>query len=365
MGVKDKCTVLAIDDDAVTLNSINELLKETYNVRPFPSWFIASKFLERNNADIILLDCNMPDISGLEVLDLLKSNEKTSQIPVIFLTGTDDSEAEVEALEKGAVDYVLKPIRPNALLIRLYTQLELAHYRNELEDMVRAKTAQIVEANDKLLEREDLTLDLLAKASELRDNDTGKHIMRTTRYVKIITDELVKSTDKSHAITPQKATDIIKASKLHDIGKISIPDNVLLKQGRLNPYEYETIKKHTTAGGKLLRETKPDIESDPLLLEAYNIAIGHHEWWNGSGYPCKLSRENIPLSARIVAIADVYDALVTERPYKKPFSHEEAVSIIMRDAGKHFDPKIAAVFHEIAPQFMELLSCGGSSRGGY
>ncbi|MCL2019733.1 MAG: response regulator [Oscillospiraceae bacterium] len=356
-----KPIILAVDDDPIILNTVMATLKEGYKVIPFTSAVAALKYLQANSADLILLDCSMPDMTGFEMFRQILADIKLKEIPVIFLTGETDGGGEAAALQTGAVDYITKPIRSQALLTRISVQLELYNYRKNLEKLVEEKTSMLNEALNLLKTREDVTLNLLAQITELRDCDTGAHIERTTEFVKIIVEDLLKNPSEGYALTPQEAEDIIKSAKLHDLGKIAIPDNILLKAGKLTDDEFETIKTHPEAGRKLLSRTIDGmksvnihrisdedserlISSDSFLKTALDITYGHHEKWSGEGYPLGLSGNDIPLSARIVALADVYDALTSERPYKKAFSHEESASIIKKDSGRHFDPHLVNIF---------------------
>jgi len=354
MSYEEKKTILTIDDDPIILNQIMNILKTKYIVRPFTSGEKALDFLETHLVDLILLDCNMPGMSGFDVLAKLQENEWYKTIPVIFLTGSVDGDDEVKALSNGAMDYLLKPIKEQSLEQRVSLQIELQGYRNELEQLVAERTEDLYKANQKLMEREKITLELLAKAGDLRDHDTGEHIARTTNYVRIIAEDLVTHPKEGYEMTRMQAHDITDAAKLHDIGKVAMPDGVLLKPGKLTPEEFDIIKTHPIHGADLLAEAVEKLGDDDLLNEGRNIAYAHHEKWNGTGYPRKLAGADIPLSARIAAIADVFDALTSERPYKKAFSNEEAFSILYNDAGSHFDPYLIEVVKRHEEDFAKI-----------
>ena len=355
MGENERKTILTIDDDPIILNQIMSILKDEYAIRPFTSGEAALNFLEAHPVDLILLDCNMPGgMSGFDVLGKLQERPEYKSIPVIFLTGSIDGDDELTALESGAMDYLLKPIKDKSLAKRVSLQIELQEYRNELEMLVAERTEELYRANIKLLEREKTTLDLLAKASDMRDHDTGEHIQRTTNYVRIITEDLVAYPKEGYILTKQQATDIVEAAKLHDIGKVAMPDNVLLKPGKLTAEEFEIIKTHPVHGAHLLDAAVEKLGDDNLLREARNIAYAHHEKWDGSGYPRKLSGQDIPLSARIAAIADVFDALTSERPYKKAFSNNDAFQILYGDAGSHFDPYLIGIVKQHEEDFTNI-----------
>ncbi len=338
-----KPIILAVDDDAITLNTVISTLKNDYSIRPFTSGEAVLKYLTTQSADLILLDYLMPGLTGFDVLRTLQENPRYKEIPTIFLTGSIDGESEVEALEMGAVDYILKPIKPRALLTRVRLQLELQAHRKHLESMVEEKTRSLNDAYNKLKIREDITLNLLARITDLRDHDTGNHIERTTNVVRVIVEDLLENPVYGYSITSFEADDIIRSAKLHDLGKIATPDNILLKPGRLTPEEFETIKLHPVHSAELLSDFVRKMD-DSFLNMAQDIAYAHHERWDGSGYPNGLVGVEIPLAARIVAIADVYDALTSARPYKKPFPHEKAIEIISESSGIDFDPYLINVF---------------------
>lgn len=348
-----KPVILAIDDDAIILNTVISTLKNDYSVRPFTSGETALKYLAGQTADLILLDNKMPCLSGLDMLKRLQANPRTALIPTIFLTGSIDGDSEVEALELGAVDYINKPVRPGSLLTRVRLQLELQAHRKHLEAMVDEKTIDLGRAYRKLEAREDITLNILARATDLRDHETGDHIERTTEFVRILVSDIVANPRGSqYRLTAFEAMDIIKSAKLHDLGKIAMPDHILLKPGGLTPEEFEIIKMHPVHGERLLSDFIRQME-DPFLLTARDIAYSHHEKWDGSGYPLGLKKEDIPLAARIVAVADVYDALTSIRPYKVACSHEKSLNIIQENSGRHFDPYLVEVFMRHASEIAQ------------
>jgi len=349
-----KPSVLTIDDDPIILNLVFSALKDEYLVRPFTSGPAALEYLKNNSADLILLDHNMPEMTGFEVLTALRDDPNTRDIPVIYLTGSVNSEDEITALELGAADYLLKPFRPRALTTRVRMQIELARHRNHLEELVAEKTQELSEANKKLILRDRITLDMLAQASDLRDHDTALHLERTTAYTKIIVDDLLETPTEGYIVTPEYGSDIIDAVKLHDLGKLAMPDAVLLKPGRLTEDEFAIIKTHPTYGHDMLQNAMDKMDADTLLGTALDIAFSHHEKWNGSGYPQGLKGLDIPLSARIAAISDVFDALTSERPYKRAFTPREAFDIMYKDSGTHFDPYLIDVVKRHETAFTEV-----------
>ena len=363
MSEDKRKTILAIDDDPIVLNHIVSILKDEYTVRPITSGEAALNYLESHMIDLMLLDCNMPGgMSGFEVLARLQEIPEYKSIPVIFLTGSVDGDDEVTALTNGAMDYLLKPIKEKSLAKRVSLQIELQEYRNELEQLVAERTEDLLRANLKLLDRDKITLDLLARAGDLRDHDTGEHIARTTNYVRIIAEDLVKNPKAGYELTRDRALDIVEAAKLHDIGKVAMPDGVLLKPGRLTEEEFDIIKTHPIHGANLLDEAVEKLGDDDLLREARYIAYAHHEKWNGTGYPRNLAGDDIPLSARIAAIADVFDALTSERPYKTAFTNKEAFKIMYDDAGTHFDPYLIEVVKQHENDFVNIRAGIGLER---
>ena len=348
-----KPVITAIDDDPIILNFLVSMLKAEYSVRPFTSGRIALEFLRNHKSDLVLLDHQMPDMMGLALLEELQRDPRTREIPVIILTGSMDSDCEVEALQRGAVDYITKPIRHQSLLTRVRLQLELQRHRRELETIVEERTESLHAAYNKLRAREEITLSMLAKATDLRDHDTGHHIERTTEFVRIIVTDILQNPKPRYELTQETADDIVRSSKLHDIGKIALPDQILLKPDRLTADEFIVVKEHPVHGERFLSEFVKKMD-DSFLDIARDIAYAHHERWDGSGYPTGVRGEAIPLSARIAAIADVYDALTSERPYKKPYSHEQAVKIVLENSGSHFDPYLVTIFDKHHEEFRKI-----------
>jgi putative two-component system response regulator len=354
-GNTDKAVILTVDDDPIILNAVLEVLKQDYTVRPFTSGEAALSYLKNNSADLILLDHNMPNMTGLEVLQLLQDDPATRIIPVIFLTGSVDSEDEVRALEIGAMDYLLKPFRPGSLLTRVRLQIELYHHRHHLEDLVKLRTEELRAVNQKLERRDKITIDLLAKASDMRDHETGAHIERVVLFTEVIVNDLLACPHGTYQITNQYGRDIVDAVKLHDLGKLAMPDNVLLKPGKLTEEEFRIIKTHPIYGSKMLSQAIEKMGEDSLLWTAFEIVYGHHEKWDGTGYPNGVKGDKIPLSARIAAVADVFDALTSERPYKHAWTPEEAFALIYADAGRHFDPYLTEIVKRHEEEFIQIV----------
>lgn len=346
--ITEKPVILAVDDDATNLRFLEEILQENYRPYLAPSGERAIKFLQKRIPDLILLDVEMPDMSGYEVIREIKQNPEWKDIPIIFLTGLEGRDNEKEALALGAVDYILKPISAEIVKARAGLHVELELYRKGLEQMVEKRTSQ-------LHRTQDVILDILANMTSVRDSETGAHIKRTTYYVQELVENLRSLNHPDYQIPDLYAENIIKSAKLHDIGKVAVPDHVLLKPARLTEMEFEMIKQHTTYGAEILESAIAELKEESYFLNvAKEIVESHHEKWNGSGYPNGLKGTDIPLSGRIMAIADVYDALISNRPYKSGFSHETAIEIILKDAGTHFDPTLIDLSRKSLDKFEEI-----------
>ena len=339
-----KKTIFLVDDDITNLTIGNNVLEKYYNVVTLNSGRRLIKMLERHRPDMILLDVDMPEMNGYETITLIKQNEATKNIPVIFLTAKTNSEFELEGLSLGAIDYITKPFSPPLLLKRLEVHLlvesqksELINFNTNLQGMVQEQTATVLELQYAVLKT-------MAVLVDSRDAFTGGHIDRTQAYLRILLEGVRESGRYDKEIADWDIELILQSSLLHDVGKIAIEDSILRKPGRLTPDEFESIKVHTSFGEKVIESIKANTTQHTFLECARIMAISHHEKWNGSGYPNKLAGTDIPLLGRVLAIADVYDALVSERPYKKPFSHAQSLNIIQEDSGKHFDPGLVEIF---------------------
>lgn len=340
-----KPEILVVDDDPTNLRFMSEILKDEYKVYLAPSGARALAFLENKHPDLVMLDIAMPGMDGYELVKHIKSISKMRDIPVIFLTGMEGREREQEAFALGAVDYIIKPIAAGIVKARVSLHIELEAYRKKLEDMVDIRTRQLARTQDAMLE-------LMAGMTAIRDSETGAHIKRTTFYTQSLVDNLQRINHPDYQISREYGNDMVKSSKLHDIGKVAVPDNILLKPARLSEYEFSMIRRHTTHGAQILdraMEELGDIAS--FMFVAREIIISHHEKWDGSGYPLGLKGGEIPLSGRIMAIADVYDALISKRPYKKSLPHEVAIETIIKDSGTHFDPKLVELSLDVIQGF--------------
>lgn len=294
--------------------------------------------------NLILMDVMMPDVSGFDVVEVLNRDSELSKIPVIFLTAKNDPEDIQKGFELGCVDYILKPFNGNELVSRVKTHLKLSNYQKSLENEVFLKTLDIENLKNIIIEA-------MGNLAEYRDNETGEHIKRTQMYIKLMCQYMIKNEIYQSVIDEEYIKLLIKSAPLHDIGKIAISDSVLLKPGKLNEQEFEIMKKHTLLGEKIIDKLLEKTGPTTFLEVAKEIAGKHHEKWDGSGYPYGLSKHNIPLCARIMAIVDVYDALVSKRVYKDAFPHEQALEIIRDSSGTHFEPILVMVFLAIEKEF--------------
>ena len=340
----DVSRILLVDDSPMNLILLQGILGDNYDTFVAESAEQALTVLENLIPDLILLDVEMPGMNGYELISKLKSDPRWIDIPVIFLTAQEGRDKEEEAFLLGAVDYIQKPISTGVVSARVNLHLELALYRRSLESMVAEKT-------EKLSKTQDTILDVLASVTAFRDKETGSHIKRTTLFGQRLLDYLAVKDIEGYRFSPVHASNIIKSLKLHDIGKVAVPDSVLLKPGKLTAREFDIMKLHTTYGAQMIDDAIKDLGDDSFLYTAREIILSHHEKWNGTGYPQGLSGTDIPLSGRTMAIADVYDALISKRPYKEPFSHEMAKEIIIGDRGAHFDPILTDAFISIESDF--------------
>lgn len=346
-------TVLVVDDTPDNLSLMSELLKDSYRVKIANNGQKAIAIAQSDHQpDLILLDIMMPEIDGYEVCSILKSNAHTQDIPVIFLTAKTAIEDEQKGLEMGAVDYITKPISPPILLARVKTQLALKASSDFLKDKNDYLEKEVTKRTREVNAIQDVTILVLASLAETRDTDTGNHILRTQHYVKALAEQLKSYPRFSEYLTDYNINMLFKSAPLHDIGKVGIPDHILLKTGPLSPEEFEVMKTHTILGRDAIihAEKKLGMSVD-FLQTAKEIAMSHQEKWDGSGYPEGLSGDDIPISARLMAIADVYDALISRRVYKAPMPHEQAIVMIEKGRGSHFDPDMVDAFLEINDAF--------------
>ena len=346
-------TVLVVDDTPDNLALISMLLKDVYNVKVAVSGEKALKIaFAANPPDLILLDIMMPQMDGYEVCRRLKAAAATRDIPVIFVTARADEEDEQIGLELGAVDYITKPISPAILVARVKAQLTIKASADFLRDKNDFLELQVSRRTREVSAIQDVTILAMASLAETRDSDTGNHILRTQHYVRALADHLCSHPRFSAFLTDYNRQMLFKSAPLHDIGKVGIPDRILLKPGKLTAEEFEIMKTHTTLGRDAIDHAERALGTDVEFLRlAKEIAYSHQEKWDGSGYPQGLAGDAIPVSARLMALADVYDALISRRVYKEPMSHEQAVGILVAGRGSHFDPDITDAFVAIQDQF--------------
>jgi len=342
--------VVLVDDDYSNLINGKNVLKTEYEVLTVPSGEKLFDLLGQITPDIILLDVEMPNMDGYAVLRELKKRATTADIPVIFLTARRDVGSELEGLSLGAVDYISKPFSPPLLLRRVENHLasetqkkQLREYGNNLAQMVEEQTQTILELQNAIFS-------VLANVVEYRDDDTGSHVCRTQRYFRVLIDGLLKNNFYTEEISTWDVRLVLLSSQLHDIGKIAIPDAILLKPGKLTPEEFNLIKLHTIVGSQIIEGIECELRVNQFIHYAQVMAVSHHEKWDGTGYPYNLSGQSIPLQGRCMAIVDVYDALVSIRPYKKALTHAEALKIIAAGSGTHFDPLIVEAFLDTEAQ---------------
>lgn len=345
MSEQNKPVVLCVDDEPTNLKFLMGILKDEYQVYLAPSGERALSFLEKKLPNLILLDVEMPKMNGYEVIRVIKESTEWSDIPVVFLTGLEGRDKEEEAFELGAIDYILKPISAGVVKARVKLHIDLDRYSRKLEELVEIRTEQLSRTQNCILE-------MLANVTSFRDQETGGHIKRTTYYTEVITQLLEEKQAEGYEIEKDYANSMVISAKLHDIGKVAVPDSILLKPGKLTDQEFQIIKLHTIYGAQLLDNAMQELKETASFLDvAREIIIGHHERWDGTGYPNGTAGAKIPLSARVMAIVDVYDALISRRPYKEPFTHDKAIDIILESAGSHFDPHLVEMCKPIFEQF--------------
>jgi putative two-component system response regulator len=344
MDLRARQTVLVVDDAPENLELLKNVLAPDYVVKVANTGEKALRIAYSDAPpDLILLDVMMPGLSGHEVCRRLKANPDRCKIPVIFVTGMDSMEDERFGLDIGAVDYITKPFSPAIVQARVRTHLALYDQTRELERMVGQRTHELVTSRGHIIRR-------LGRAAEFKDNETGNHVLRMSHYARLI---------GTAAGLGEAAVEIVfTTAPMHDVGKLGIPDHVLRKPGKLSPEEWEIMKQHPAIGAEIIGE-----HDDDLLATARLIALTHHEKWDGSGYPAGLAGEDIPLVGRIVAVADVLDALLSERPYKPAFSLAESMAYIDPQAGKHFDPMLVAALNSVLPEVVKVRAMFADERG--
>lgn len=329
-----KQTILVVDDIKENIDVLKSILREDYHIKFALSGKKAIDLAKKFKPDIILLDVMMPEMDGFETCEILKHDMVTKNIPVIFVTANNATVDEVHGFELGAVDYITKPVIPAIVKSRVHTHLRLANQEKELYKEVKEKTKELVQTQMEII-------NVLGRASEFKDNDTGIHIKRVSAYAHFIA--------LKYGINDRDAEKLALAAPMHDVGKIGIEDVILKKKGKLDPEERAKMCEHALIGGQILGSQKSEI-----LQCAKLIAEQHHEKWDGSGYPLGLAGDDIHIFARIVAVADVFDALTSKRPYKEAWPFEKAMALIKAERGHHFDPVIADIFVSSADEIIAI-----------
>ncbi len=355
-GQLEKQTILVVDDNAQNIDVLVGILGSDYRIKAAINGERALRIATGNDPpDLILLDVMMPEMNGYEVCQQLKSRADTKQIPVIFVTAKDEIEDESRGFAAGCADYITKPISPPLVKARVETHLAMHNQNRVLEEKVRQRTKELVYTRD-------VTILGLAVLAEYRDNETGAHIMRTKHYVRALARHLASKPKFREYLDEEMIELLFKSTPLHDIGKVGVPDSILLKPGPLNKEEFEEMKRHTIYGRDALMRAEKALGANgggsTFLQVGKEIAHSHHEKWDGSGYPDGLKGEEIPLPGRLVAMADVYDALISRRVYKPPYPHPKAVEIITEGDGRvepdHFDPDILEAFKALHDEFHQI-----------
>jgi len=349
-------TILIVDDTAENLTVMNALLKDDYRTKIANTGERALKIAGAEpRPDLVLLDIMMPGMDGYEVCRRLKADAATAAIPVIFLTAKTEVEDEQMGFDVGAVDYITKPISPPIVMARVKTQLTLKAAADFLRDKNAYLETEVGKRTKEVQVVQDVTIMAMASLAETRDNETGNHIRRTQNYVRALARKLQGNPLFAAQLDDGTVEMLYKSAPLHDIGKVGIPDAILLKPGKLTDEEFRVMKTHTSLGRDAILAAEKLIEAPSSFLKlAREIAHYHQEKWDGSGYPEGLAGESIPLSARLMAVADVYDALISKRVYKPPFPHDKAVAIIREGRDKHFDPHVVDAFLQIAEEFEQI-----------
>ena len=369
----ERSRILIVDDSLSSIELLGTILGEEYRISFASNGVEGLNLATQFPTDLILLDVIMPGIDGHEVCRQLKANPETSDIPVIFLTSLESATDEEYGLSLGAEDFIHKPISPPVVLARVRNHLllannkrELKRHNEELEHLVAERTKEVAYRDQQLIAAQASTITAFCALAEARDNETGNHIRRTQNYVRVLAEALRYHPRFRQYLDAETIQLLFKSAPMHDVGKVAIPDSILLKPGKLSPDEWSIMKNHCAAGRNAIASAARELgENDGTFLGyAAEIAYYHHERWNGQGYPCGLAGEDIPVSARLMAVADVYDALITKRIYKPAFPHDECLRIMIAERGEHFDPDVldallatADEFNAIARLYKDAAGC--------
>ncbi len=360
----NRSKILVVDDSKVDQLIIQGILEGHELTSAYDGLEAIEKIESGIEPEIVILDLNMPRMNGFEVLTYIRKNIPDFDIPIVILTNYEEIENEIKGLELGAVDYIRKPLNASSLVKRIEVHLSLSKAKQEikqhnekLEEIVEKRTHQLYQSRD-------ITINALVGLLEVRDIESSNHTKRTTYIMKALCEHLSTKECYGCDFTPERIKEIYKTTPLHDIGKVGIPDKILLKPGRLSKEEYETMKGHVRFGVNAISSQISEEEADIYLSTAMKIIGFHHEKYDGSGYPNQLSGKAIPIEGRLMAVVDVYDALASERVYKNAFSHETAIEMLLKDKGKHFDPDIVDAFVEIQEEVRSISMKYQSKRGG-
>jgi putative two-component system response regulator len=348
------CSVLVVDDTEINLDILTAALDKDYKVIVASDGKSALDIIEDKTPDLVLLDILMPDIDGYEVCRRLKRDSNTCDIPIMFITGMNQVQSKTRGFELGAVDYITKPFDINEVKARVKTHLTNTLAKKILENRTINLEEKVKERTRELWLTQEVTIECMASLAETRDPETGGHIKRTKEYIKTLAEYLKSHPRFSHFLNNESIDLLYKSAPLHDIGKVGVPDCILLSLEKLTPDEWEEMKKHTVYGRDALMAAGAQLGENSFLRFAREIAYTHHERWDGTGYPEGLSGEEIPISGRLMALADVYDALISKRVYKRPFSHAKAVEVIEGDKGKQFDPDVVKAFLNLEDKFRAI-----------
>ena len=348
-------TIMIVDDTEMNIAILVDALQDNYEVIVAINGLDAIELLEDQKPDLILLDIIMPEMDGYDVLKTIKKNSELEHIPVILLSAITDSGSKAKGFSLGAVDYVTKPFEIVEVMARVETQLRLEEARLILENQNLFLEEKVKERTEFLERTNSAAIYCLVALAETRDLETGEHINRTQKYIRELALELQGKDEYRDVLTNEYIELLYKSAPLHDIGKVGVKDSILLKPGRLTEEEFEEMKKHTIYGGESLMGGKNELGENSFLTLAEEIAFTHHEKWDGSGYPNRLSKKEIPISGRLMALSDVYDALISKRVYKGAFTHDEARNIILEGRGAHFDPDIVDAFIRREAEFIKIM----------
>ena len=355
MPLKQK-KILAIDDNLTNLTAIRNILKPAYEVYTAPSAAKMFELLTKIKPDMILLDVEMPDLNGYEAARILRNHVEYSDIPLIFVTSKNDPSSEIEGLELGAADYIFKPFSAPLLMTRIEKHLIQAENKEELRKLNAFMQKKLISKTTEVLDLKNAVINIVADLVEFRDGNTGGHVSRMEKYLQYLINKLVEDNIYTEEILSWDIELLLLSAQLHDVGKIAISDAILKKPGRLTDEEFAIMKTHSQIGVDAISRMEKKTEDNKFFTYAKTFAGTHHEKWDGNGYPNRLSGMDIPLEGRLMAVVDVYDALVSARPYKEPYPHEKAAGIIWEGRGAHFDPLLVDTFNAVSAEFAEVAS---------